>query len=151
MEHEGMVHALEETKRLLRPAGCLIDIHPIREVPSLEVHAADRVVFDEPWSGYDYDDDLSHADEAVATALGRRLFVLDGRHEFEFVTSASSVAELRDYFALYGAYDEELVDDDVQARVDALYERADQIMASSGDARVVYRERVRMSRLEPVD
>jgi len=31
MEHEGMVHALEEIHRLLKPAGTLIEIHPSLE------------------------------------------------------------------------------------------------------------------------
>lgn len=59
-----MVHALEEIKRLLRPDASLIDIHPLREAPIIQVHSAGGVVFAEPSSGYDYDDDLRHADDA---------------------------------------------------------------------------------------
>jgi SAM-dependent methyltransferase len=151
MEHEGMVHALEEIRRLVRADGCLVDIHPVRDAPVVDVRAADDVVFSEPSTDYDYDDDLKHAERALTTAVQRGLFALDGSHEFEFRTIAGSVGELRDFFATYSAYEEDPVDDDVQARADEFYGRVDDVMRSSGrDARVVYRERARMSRLNPI-
>jgi|ERR671923_2495119 SAM-dependent methyltransferase len=150
MERGGMVHALEEIRRLLRAGGCLIDIHPVRDAPIVEVRTSDGVTFSEPSAAYDYDDDLSHAERALTTAVRRGLFALDGSHEFEFHTSARSVRELRDFFAVYSAYEEDVVDDEVEARVDTFYERVDAVMRSSGrDARVVHRERARMSRLNP--
>lgn len=146
-----MVHALEEIKRLIRPNGCLIDIHPVREAPIVEVRAWTRVLFSETSPGYDYDDDLRHAEDALATALERRLFVLDRSHEFEFMTTASSVEELRDFFAVHSAYEEDPLDAAVQELVDALYVRVDDVMRRSReDARVVHRERARVSRLDPV-
>jgi SAM-dependent methyltransferase len=33
MEHRGMVHALQEIRRLLKPRGILIDIHPVPVAP----------------------------------------------------------------------------------------------------------------------
>jgi hypothetical protein len=152
MDDEGMVHALEEIKRLIRPSGCLIDIHPVREAPIVEVRARTRILFSETSPGYGYDDDLRHAEDALATALERRLFVLDGSHEFEFMTTASSVEELRDFFAVQSAYEEDSVDDDVQKLVDALYVRVDDVMrGTEEDALVFHRERARVSRLDPVD
>jgi hypothetical protein len=42
----------------------------------------------------------------VRTILDRCLFTLDADREFEFLWYASSVRELRDYFAMVGGYDE---------------------------------------------
>src|SRR6266496_2338173 len=110
MKHESMVHALEEIKRLLRRDACLIDIHPVREAPIIEVRTTDEVLFAEPSASYDYDDDLQHTEDALVSAVERALFVLDGSHEFEFVTIASSVVELHDFFAVSGAYEEDPLD-----------------------------------------
>ena len=146
-----MVHALEEIRRLLRAGGCLIDIHPVRDAPIVEVRTSDGVTFSEPSAAYDYDDDLIHAERALTTAVRRGLFALDGSHEFEFHTSARSVRELRDFFAVYSAYEEDRADDQVEAGVDAFYGRVDDVMRSSGlGARVVHRERALMSRLSPI-
>jgi hypothetical protein len=77
MKHEGMVHALEEIKGFLRPGASLIDMHPVREAPIIEVRMGDEAFFAEPSASYDYDDDLRHADDALTWALDRDLFVLD--------------------------------------------------------------------------
>jgi len=50
MKYEGMVHALEEIQRLLRPDGSLIDIHPVLEAPLIEAYQGDRVLLAEPSS-----------------------------------------------------------------------------------------------------
>src|SRR5712691_1571865 len=97
MEHEGMVHALEGIERLLRPDGMLVDIHPVLEAPIVEVHQDGRVTFAEPSPSYDYEEDLRHAEDALARTLEGGVFVTDGDHEFDFVTYGSSVAELRDF------------------------------------------------------
>lgn len=106
MDQKGMVHALEEIRRLLRHDGTLIDIHPVREAPSIEVHSSARVSFVEPDPGYDDDEEVRHAEDAIARVVKRGLFVVDRSCEFEFVTYGSSVAELRDYMARADAYDE---------------------------------------------
>jgi hypothetical protein len=151
MKHEGMVHALEEIKRILRRDACLIDIHPVRQAPIIEVRTTDEVLFAEPSASYDYDDDLQHAEDALVSAVERALFVLDGSHEFEFVTIASSVVELRDFFAVSGAYEEDPLDEAREARVQELYARVDEVMRAAGEnARVAHRERARVARLNPV-
>jgi hypothetical protein len=151
MEHEGMVHALEEIKRLLRRDACLIDILPARQAPLIEVRTADTVLFAAPSAGYDEDDDLQHAEDALAWAIERALFALDRGHEFEFITIASSVAELRDFFAVSSAYEADRLDEATEARVGEMYGRVEEVMRTSGEsARVVHRERARMSRLNPL-
>lgn len=145
-----MVHALEEVKRLLRRDASLIDIHPLREAPVFEVHTADGVVFAERSASFDYDDDLRHAEDALSRAIEGAIFLLDRSHEFEFVTYASSVVELREFFAVAGAYDESPRGEDTEARVQELYARVEDVMRASGEnAKVAHRERARMARLIP--
>src|SRR5215211_4645155 len=107
MEPEGMVHALEEIHRLLRPAGTLIEIHPALEVPFVEIRSNGEPVFSELDPGYDYEDDLRHAEAAVATVVSRGVFVPEARRRFELRTHAASVDELRQHWDVYGAYDPE--------------------------------------------
>jgi hypothetical protein len=150
MEHEGMVDALRKIRGLLRPDGTLIDIHPVREVPVIEVRSDDDPVFSEPSRSFDYEDDLRHADEALAWAVDHAIFEAHESRVFEFVTYASSVAGLRDFFAVSGSYDDTPRDPEVDAQIDAVYARADEAMRASGErAEVLYRERARITRLTP--
>ena len=92
-----MVHALEEIHRVTRPAGTVIEIHPAAvEFPLLEVRSNEELSFSEDDPGFDYGEDSLHAETAVATVIGRGLFVLEDRRRFELRTHASSLQELRD-------------------------------------------------------
>lgn len=146
-----MVHALKEIHRLLRTEGTLLDIHPVPEPPLVQVRDGDDVLFAEPDPGYDYDDDLHHAEAAVATVLGRGLYALDRTRDVDFLTHAASSMELRNHFAAAGAYDPTPKAPTLVARQEELYGRVDDIVArSSGSAQVVYNERARLNRLIPV-
>jgi hypothetical protein len=117
MEPEGMVHALEEIHRLLKPTGALIDIHPaIEPPPFVEVVSTGNVAFSEEDPGYDYVDDLRHAEAAVATTIDRGVFALEGQRRFVLRTHAGSVEELRDYWTVYDAYDPEVKEESVARR-----------------------------------
>jgi hypothetical protein len=149
MEHEGMVHALEEIHRLLRSAGSLIEIHPALEVPSVEIRSNGQLLFSEDDPGFDYEDDLQHAEAAVATVVGRGVFAIDERRRFELRTHASSVKELRDHWAVAGAYDPEEKEETLVRRQDEMYARANEILDRSPGAELVYVEPATMSRLTP--
>ena len=145
-----MVHALEEIQRLLKPDGCLIDIHPIREAPLIKVNQGINLLFAESDPGYDYDADIHHAEDALGEILQRGLFRIEGSDEFDLVTHGSSVAEIRDYWAKYGAYDASPKDNALIAGQDAVYARADQIMRTTGgETDIAYHERARITRLKP--
>jgi len=151
MEVEGMVHALEEIQRLLRPDGCLIDIHPIREAPLIRVYKGRNLLFAESDPGYDYDEDIRHAEEALDEIRQRGLFRIEGSAELDLVTHGSSVAEVRDYWAKYGAYDDSPKDNEVTALQDQVYARADEIMRTTGgETEIAYHERARITRLKPI-
>jgi hypothetical protein len=151
MEHEGMVHALDGIKRLLRPDGSLIDIHPVREAPFIEVHSGAKLLFAEPSPSYDYDEDLRHAEDALARTVERGMFVIDRSREFDFTIYGSSVVELRNFMAEAGAYDESPRDEAAVTRQDQLYTRVEEVMRTTGDeVEVAHHERARMARLVPV-
>ena len=145
-----MVHALEEIHRLLRPAGSLIEIHPALEAPPfVEVASNGELPFSEDDPGFDYADDLQHAEAAVATVLDRGVFVLEDRRRFELRTHAASVQELRDHWAVAGAYDPEEKEETLARRQDEMYSRAREALERSPGAELIYVEPATMSRLAP--
>jgi SAM-dependent methyltransferase len=149
MEHEGMVHALEEIHRLLKPAGTLIEIHPSLEGPPVvEVRSNGGLSFAEDDPGFDYADDLRQAEAAVASVVDRGMFVLENRRRFELRTHAGSVEELRDHWEVAGAYDPEEKDEALVRRRDEMYARAHAVMENAArPSEVVYIEPATMSRL----
>jgi hypothetical protein len=149
MEHEGMVHALEEIHGLLKPAGTLIEIHPSLEGPPfVEVRSNGARSFSEEDPGFDYADDLRQAEAAVASVVDRGIFVLDDRRRFELRTHAESVEELRDHWEIAGAYDPEEMEETLVRRRDEMYARAHAVMEDAArPSEVVYVEPATMSRL----
>jgi hypothetical protein len=148
MEYEGMVYALEQIHRLLRPAGTLIDIRPSPDAfPFVEVRSEDEQSFREDDPGFDYEDDLRHAERAVMTAVERGVFRLDQRRWFEMRTHPSSVRELRDHWDVYGAYDAEEKEATLARRQDAMYARAHEVLQRTSAAELVYVEAATMTRL----
>jgi hypothetical protein len=149
MEHEGMVHALEEIHRLLKRSGSMIEIHPALEVPSVEISSNGELLFSEDDPGVDYEDDLQHAEAAIATVVERGVFALDERRGFELRTHAISVKELRDHWAVSGSYDPEEKDETLVRQQDEMYARAHEVFGRSPDAELVYVQKATMSRLTP--
>jgi hypothetical protein len=151
MEPEGMVRALEGIGRLLRPDGALIDIHPVAEAPLLEVWSGDEVVSAEPYPGYDYEDDLRHAEDALSRVVGSGSFAMAGSRGFDFLIYGSSFPELRDFLQEAGAYDDTPEDDAVTALKEELAARVEGFMTRSHHpSEVAYHERGRMTRLLPL-
>lgn len=145
-----MVHALREIHRLLRRDGCLIEIHPAVGAPTVEVRRDGLPSFVEHDPGYDYEDDLRSAEDAVDQVIGAGVFMVDRSREFELRTHSSSVAELRDHFAVSGAYDADPKDEHLLALQTDLYGRVEQVMRTSDrSAEVIYCERALMTRLRP--
>jgi SAM-dependent methyltransferase len=146
-----MVHALEEIHRLLKPEGTLIEIHPAVDAPPLvEVRSNGKPSFSEDDPVFDYEEDLRQAEAAVATVIDRGLLVLDERRRFELRTYAASVKELRDHWALVGAYDPEEPEETLLRRRDEMYARAHEVLKRAPGAEIVYVEPATMSRLSPL-
>lgn len=150
MAHEGMVHALEEIHRLLRPHGRLIDIHPVRDAPVIKVIRAGKVLFAEAVPAHD-DEDYRQADAAVAKAVRRRLFAVERRTTFDFPTYAASIGELREYLEDANAYEDRADNRATAAQQAALAARVEQAIRAAGKgAEVVHHEWARIARLRPV-
>jgi hypothetical protein len=151
MDHSGMVHALEQTRRLLRPGGILMDIHPVQEAPLTEVHQRGRVLFAEPSLAYDYDEDIHQAERALARCVRRRIFVKERGREIDFLTYGSSVLELRDFLKEANSFHESSIDEADEAREAEFYDRVEGIMKAAGEGvEVAVHERARITRLSPV-
>jgi SAM-dependent methyltransferase len=151
MAHEGMVHALEEIHRLLKPAGTLIEIHPAVDAPPfVEVRSNEELLFSEDDPVFDYEEDLRCADAAVERVLDRGVFHLEDRRRFELRTHASSVKEMRDHWAFVGAYDPDEPEQALLRRRDEMYARAAAALdTASPSLDLVYVEPAQMSRLVP--
>jgi hypothetical protein len=149
MEEQGMVHALEQIHRLLRRSGTLIEIHPALEVPFVEVWSNAELSFREDDPGFDYEDDLRSAEEAVKSVVERGVFVLQERRRFELRTHASSVREFRDHWAVVGAYDPEEMEEALVRRQDEMFARAHEVLERLPGAELVYVEPATMTRLMP--
>ena len=149
MEPEGLVHALEEIHRVVRPAGALIEIHPALEFPFLEVRSNGEIFLSENDPGFDYEEDSRHAEAAVATVVGRGVFVLNESRRFELRTHASSLKELRNHWAVADAYDPEEKEETLARRAEEMYARAVEVLERSPGAELVYVEPATMSRLRP--
>ena len=150
MDHEGMVHALEETRRLLKLNGVMVNILPVPEGYFIEVHHDGRILFAERKRETSCEDVL-RAEGAIKQVLDRGLFVIDQKDEFDFRTYGSSVSEVRAYWEEQNAYEEEPKTKDILAREEYLYAQVEEILDELGEgAEVVIRERVRIARLNPV-
>jgi len=144
-----MVHALEEIQHLLKPDGCLIDIHPVPKSSLINVYQGSRALFAESYPPSD-GEDVRQAEAALAQVVQRRLFVIERSGEFDLTTFASSVAELREFFAKIDAYDDGPKDDALEAQRTAQYARVEEIMRAAGDgAEVAFHERGRITRMNP--
>jgi hypothetical protein len=150
MEHEGMVHALRETRRLLKTTGVLINILPVPEGYFIEVHHDGRILFSER-KRETCSEDVLRAEAAIRQVLDRGLFAKDQKGEFDFLIYSSSVSELREYWEEQNAYEVEPKAKDALAREEHLYAQAKKILMEVGEGvEVVIRERVRIERLRPL-
>jgi SAM-dependent methyltransferase len=151
MEHKGMVHALQEIRRLLKPDGVLIDIHPVPDAPLFEVRRDGRVLHAEPEPGHDFDEDIRQADRALARALKRRLFTLESRREFDFLTYGSTVQELLDFMEEARAFHGDADGEQATPDEEAFFAQLEQHLRRAGaDAQVATHERGQIARLKPV-
>ncbi|NIS82919.1 MAG: hypothetical protein GTO14_22580 [Anaerolineales bacterium] len=145
-----MVHALEEIRRLLKPGGMLIDIHPVPEGYFIKALQGDRILFAER-KRETCCEDVLYAEDALAEVVERDLFAVERRAEFDFLTYASSVCELRDYWEELNAFEADTKDEAVIAREEELYAQVEEIMQAAGaGVEVAIHERVRIARLRPV-
>jgi hypothetical protein len=135
-----MVHALEEVHRLLKPDGCLIEIHPILENPLVKVFAGSTVLFTGFYPGFDYLEDLRQAEKALLQSVQRGLFILQRSREFDFLTYGSSITELQDVW-----------EEPAESREAELYTQVEEVMQAVGQGvKVAFYEKARINKFLPM-
>src|SRR5215207_2259325 len=94
MEYGGMVHALEEVHRLLKPNGALIDIHPVSEPAPIEIHQAGKVDLVGLLSVRQWCFEFEQADIALARIIQRGMFTVERNALFDLPTYYATASEL---------------------------------------------------------
>ena len=150
MQPAGMVHALEQIRRLLAPAGVMVNILPAPEGDFIEVHHHGEVLFSEP-KRPSLSENVLAAEAAVKQVLARGLFVIDRQDEFEFRTIGTSVPEIRAYWEEQSAFHAEPKEKERLEREGYLYAQVERLLGElAAGAQIVFRERVRITRLSPL-
>jgi hypothetical protein len=150
MDPEGMVHALEEIRRLLKSDGVLINILPASEGSLIKALQGGKILFAERRCEICDDDEL-HAEDAVTQVVEQDLFVVDRSAEFDFLRYASSVRELRACWEEEWAYDDSPRKEAEVAREEYLFAQVEEIMQTSGaGSEAAIHSKARITRLKPV-
>ncbi len=147
-----MVHALEEIRRLLKPSGTLIDIHPAAEPSPIEIHQDGKIELAGNLSVRQWCFDYQQADSALTEITQRGLFAVDREFAFDSLTHYGSAAELRT--GLKESIDKFARDTQSAGeegpQVEALAARAEELMQAAGsEAELIVREPTHISRLRP--
>jgi hypothetical protein len=152
MDYGGMVHALEEVRRLLKSTGVLIDMHPVAESLPMEIQQGEKIDPAGRLSIIQWITDYQQADIALAEIKQRGIFVVERESIFDAPTYYDSVEEMSTH--LKQSIDKFARDPEWAARdisqEDALAMRAAELMQAAGSgAEVVLHERIHISRWRP--
>jgi SAM-dependent methyltransferase len=136
MEHASMVHALDEIRRTLKPSGILLDLRPVEDNWSVEVHSATDLKI----AGYLTDVPIGKSDDEAAFAAMRDVesrgwFVSEQSEEFAFFYYWNTPSEMKEWIDSEWE-DFEKIEEDVYRKTQSLWASA------NADARV--RVRVKM-------
>lgn len=147
-----MVHALEEIRRLLKPTGVLIDIHPVAEAPVVEIHQGGKIELVDLLLVRQWISDYQQADNALAKIVQRDLFAVERENVFDSLTHYTTLAEM--HTDLKEAIDKYARDaqsaSEAMPSVEALAARAEELMADAvSGTELILRERAHISRLKP--
>ena len=148
-----MVHALEEIHRLLKPNGFLIDIHPVAEHSSVEIHQNGKIDLVGQLEVSQWSLDFREADKALDEIVQRGVFSVEQKGTFDTLTYYDSAAEmntaLKESILKY-VREGEPVDEEVTL-VKMLAAQAEELLKNAnGEAKLVLREPDHISRLKPI-
>lgn len=148
-----MVHALEIIHRLLKPNGFLIDIHPVAEDSSIELHQNGKIDLVGHLRVHQWCVDFEQADEALTEIVQRGMFAVEEKGMFITLTHYDSVAEMGASFKeSIGKYsrDDESAEEDVK-QIETLTAQAEKLLQAAGSgADLLLREKDHISRLKPI-
>lgn len=147
-----MVHALEEIHRLLKPAGSLIDIHPVAVSSPIEIHQGEKIDLVSNLTVRQWCTDFQQADSALAEIVQKGLLIVERAEVFDSLIYYDSPAEMR--VALKESIDyfdrgDQSTDDEAQ-QVNALAARAEELVQDAvRGAELIAHEPTHISRLKP--
>ena len=144
MEHESMVHALDEIRRTLKTNGTLIDLRPVESNWSVEI------VSSAGWQVAGRLSDLPAAvadDEAAFKAMreveSRRWYIKEKEEEFAFFYYWDTPSEMKEFM------EEEWVD--FEKIEDTVYEKTKSLWSqANADARVRVRVKMLITRWKKI-
>jgi SAM-dependent methyltransferase len=136
MEHAGMVHALDEIRRTLKPNGILIDLRPVEDNWQVEIASQQGIQF----AGKLTDVPIGQEDDAAAFRAMREVesqgwFTKEREEEFAFFYYWDTPSEMKEFMDTEWE-DFEKIEEDVYRTAQSLWASA------NADARV--RVRVKM-------
>ena len=147
-----MVHALEEIHRLLKTNGFLIDIHPVAEHSSIQIHRNGNIELVGHLEVHQWCVDFQEADNALAEIIQRGIFTVEQKGMFDTLTYYDSAAEMGTALqeSIHKFVREgEPVDEEV-SQVETMTLQAEELLRTAGNrAKLVLREREHISRLKP--
>ncbi len=113
----GMVHALREIHRVLKPKGTLIDLRPHIGNRPVEVLLSYATLRAGEIDSSANEPDKRAADNAMQQMIADGLFRLEYDEEFDYITDLDTVDDLRDYGQ---SMERSILPDAVVAQVEAL-------------------------------
>lgn len=148
-----MVHALEIIHRLLKPSGFLIDIHPVAEHSSIEIHQNAKIDLVGQLEVRQWCIDFREADFALTEIVQRGIFAIEQKGMFDTLTYYDSATEmgtdLKESIHKFVREGEPIVEE--VSQVETLALQAEEALQSAGSgAELVLRERDHISRLKPI-
>ena len=148
-----MVHALEEIRRLLKPDGFLIDIHPVAEHSAIEIHQNGIIDLVGHLEVHQWCIDFELADEALDEIIRRGVFTVEQKGNFDTLTYYDSATEmetaLKESIHKYVREGEPVDEEVLQVEVLAL-QAEEALQAAGSEAKLVLREKDHISRLKPM-
>ena len=147
-----MVHALEEIHHLLKPSGFLIDIHPVAEHSSVEIHQYGKIDLVGHLKVHQWCIDFQEADNALTEIIQRGIFTVEQKGNFDTLTYYESAAEMGTALkeSIHKFVREGEPVDEEMSQVEMLATRTEELIQAAGNgAELVLRERDHISRLRP--
>lgn len=145
-----MVHALEAIRSLLKPGGYLIDIHPVPHWLFLRAVQRGKVLTSES-KPMTYSQDVLQAEDALEKVVERGFFVVEEKDEFDFLTYASSVDELRTHWQQINEHDDTPEDTSILLQEEEQLSRFHTFLQAAGEGvEVLIHEKARIARMRPM-
>ena len=92
-----MVHALEKCHTLLKPGGCLVEIHALTDSPLIEIQSEDGLINAGPLLDSSNFEPYRQAFEAIETVADSHLFAVDFKKSAGYQIQIDSYKSFQDW------------------------------------------------------